>query len=171
MGNTTKKQDSIEIDKYHSFEIAEILNRTQGLLTLRIQIFVFFGTANVTILGFAFSTKLASLFFVAASTMLILIMIDIFMTRTEKVLYYRGIQLEQKYAPDSEDTLLNIYSRVILHEKKLPEVFEIKDKQRQIEALKQFHPSKIGFWFPLIVSLLQIFSGIGLWLIFSWHFI
>ncbi|WP_124682021.1 hypothetical protein [Candidatus Viridilinea mediisalina] len=73
------------------------------------------------------------------------IVVDIIGRKTREKLYKRGVQLEQKYAPDSEYALL--HQRTFLDHR----------KNYRFNRL-----SIAGFWLPAIVAFTDIFIGIFL---------
>ena len=97
------------IDEYHKMEIQEIFTSIRTANTLRIQVYSFFGTANLTILGVALSAKHAGLILLAASIIGVLLLVDRQLRRYSYVFLSRGVQLEELYAPDKVSAFIHKY--------------------------------------------------------------
>ena len=99
-----------QIDDYHKMEIQEIFTSIRTVNTLRIQIYSFFGTANVTILGLAVRDKNTGLILLAASLLVVLVLVDRQLRIYFSGLISRGRQLEALYAPDKESAFMHKYA-------------------------------------------------------------
>jgi hypothetical protein len=167
----TSNTKQLEIDGYNKLEIEEILARTRALQNIRIQIFTFFGTANLTVLGFALSTQWAGLIFVATGIMVLLAVSDWFLRRQHDILYFRGLQLEKKYAPDGETALLHTLVAVGFgHSDRVKEfttIANIESKEERVKALRTFRFA-LGFWIPAVIALIEVGVAIVLWLSLGW---
>jgi len=100
-------QRRTEIDEYHKLELNEIFERTRLMISIRMQASAFLGTANFSVVGLAFSTQRAGLFFIAVGIGAIYLAIDSIAGEYSKPLYARGVQLEDKYASDATDAILH----------------------------------------------------------------
>ena len=156
-----------EISGYHKIELEEIFTRTRTLVSLRIQIFSFIGTAHLTMLGIAFSIQKLILIFSAASLMILLIKIDMMLMPIVDVIVARGLQIEEIYSND-EVALCSAIMSAALRNKR--EEYRLISKIREARTLDEImqlinsRPSnQIGVWLPLIVMILEVIGGLTLW--------
>jgi len=141
------EQCKTEIEEYHKLEINEIFERTRNLINARLQAGTFLGTANLTVLSFAFSTQRAGLFFIAAGVMAIFLAVEFIASEYGKGFYARGVQLEEKYASDAADAIL--HRRLSSH----------------ISRKGYYHRATMsGVWLFVVITLVELASGILLWL-------
>jgi hypothetical protein len=156
----------LAINEYHKMEIQEIFLRTGTLENIRTQMATFCLTANITVLGFAFSTQKAVLVFAATIILLLWALADFAGRRNIGALYYRGLQLEKLYAPDKDSALLHIYvastSTRRRWVKQLSDIIKIKNSDAKIKALRAFRFSFTGFVLPIIGVILEILLGLFL---------
>lgn len=133
MANNSKKEN--EIPEYHKLELGEIFQKTRTVETIRIQLGIFIGTINLSVLGVAFSSEKVGICFIAIGTLFILVAMDMFVVRIAlRELYSRGIELENKYSPDPEKSIIHL---------------------RLGPAKNKFHTRRLsfsGFWLPIIAS-------------------
>jgi hypothetical protein len=152
------------MEEYHKLEIQEIFSRTKSLETLRAQFGTFFGTANLTALGFAFTTQKVGILFLAAAIFVVQILMDTFVRRNLVVLYYRGIQLEKKYASEAGESLLHVYTAATLHEINLPhqllEISTLRDPRERVMRLRKLRPTIGGLWLVVLAGFVEIVMGI-----------
>ena len=133
------------IPKYHQLELEEVFQKTRATENIRIQLGTFIGTINLTVLGIAFSSTKVGIFFIAIGTLLIFMMMDTFVIRKSlRILYERGMELEEKYSPDPERSIMHIRRGAS------------KDK------IYPRNPSFSGFWLPIYVSVSELSLAIYL---------
>ena len=156
----------ISIHEYHKMEIQEILIRTRTSENTRTQIATLCLTANITILGFSASTQKAGLVFAAAIILFLWALADFVGRRNLGALYYRGLQLEKMYAPDTKSALLHIYVASTSSRRKwveqLSDITELKNSEDKIKALRAFRFSFSGFVFPITGGILELLFGLFL---------
>jgi hypothetical protein len=159
------KNNPDAINEYHKLEIQEIFVRTRTSENIRIQVGIIFLTANVTLLGFAFSTQKVGLVFAAVIILFLWAIADFAGKRSIGVLYYRGLQLEKIYASE-QDALLHIYIASTSSMKKLVEqlssITEIKNQKDRIKALRSFCFSFSDYLLPIICITLELLAGVYL---------
>lgn len=155
----TSHKKTTGIDDYHRLEIEEIFTRTREHRNQRAQIYSFFGTAHLVVLGLAFNTQKISLMILAISLPMVLIIIDYGLKRALASVELRGLQLEELYAPDPEIAILHLSIAVspvsakrIL---KLKAINSIKDSEERISELRKMRP---GFPSSIAIPLLVIFE-------------
>lgn len=155
------------IDEYHKLEIEEILIRTRASTNQRSQVASLLVTANLAILGFALSTQKAGLVFIAAAFLALWLPADVGARRYLDVLYFRGLQLEKKYAPDSESALLYTLIASTSSERERTErlgaIANLDSQRERIKALRSFHFSAFGILLPAAALLFEVGLGIILW--------
>jgi len=95
------------MSEYEKHEIEEVFDRTKTIDNLRIQIYSFFGTVNITALGLALSRQQAGILLIAASMIGLLALIDRQMRKYEAYFYTRGLELEEKFSPEKGTALLH----------------------------------------------------------------
>jgi hypothetical protein len=164
----------LEINEYHKLEIEEIFLRTRTSENVRTQVAILCITANITVMGFAFSNQKAGLVFAAASILLLWALADAPARRNIGVLYYRGLQLEKRYAPDKENAFLHIYVAATASKRgwveQLSAIENIQNHKERIRALRLFRFSVLGILAPIIIMLLEVALGFILffsgWLLF-----
>ena len=98
---------AVVIGEYERLELEEVFNRTRSLVNLRVQIYSFFGTANLTLLGIALGARQAGFLFVAAGLMGLLALVDRAMLHNQAKVAARGLELEQRYATQPAVALLH----------------------------------------------------------------
>jgi hypothetical protein len=161
---------SYRMNEFHKVELEEIFSRLQAIDSIRIQLVGFVGGANLTALGFAFTTRNVSLIFIAALSVAIYIGVDAAQRRNVAALCFRGFQLQELYARD------DVYSSLFLYNPEIASrALDIlkrtnpSDQIRQLSLvpLKYLNPS--GFWLPLFVIVLEVGIAILLWLQ-GWRF-
>jgi len=159
------------LDKFHEIEMGKVFDAILSIQNQRIQFGTFFGTANLAVLSIAFSTQKAGLLFFGSALFWILAVIDIIRRRERVMLYFRGLQLQEQFAPNDSDTYLTLLSSKRL-ESSIRQVASISDREQRTKALLSLpfrKPSSFGgFWLPVGASLIEIAAGLVLWLIFSW---
>ena len=108
----SETQPVVSISEYEKLELEEVFNRTRSLVNLRVQIYSFFGTANLTLLGIALGARQAGFLFVAAGLMGLLVIVDRAMLQHQSKIAVRGLELEQCYAARPDVALLHrLYTR------------------------------------------------------------
>lgn len=136
------------MSEYEKFEIEEVFDRTKSIDNLRIQIYSFFGTVNITALGLALTRQQAGVFLIAASMIALLALVDRVMRRHQGYFYARGLELEEKFSSEKESALLHSY---LLRSRHL--------SQSRIRR----------YWIALSVFFFEIFYAIVCWYFFKWN--
>jgi len=160
-----------DLDKFHELEIPKVFDAMLSIQNLRIQLGTFFGTANLTGLGFAFSTQKAGLVFLSATTLAIFIFLDIIARGTLLCYYYRALILQSQFAPDDKDTYLDIFLSPAT-EYKIKQMAKIPrsgDRFRALRRLPITSPTMTGFGIPLISIAIELAIGVFLLTIFKWN--
>ncbi|HEU5087204.1 MAG TPA: hypothetical protein VFT99_07155, partial [Roseiflexaceae bacterium] len=134
--------------------------RIESLETQRAQLGTFFGTANLTALGVAFSTQRAILFVIAAAILGAYTIIDYRSRRLRLVFYYRGIQLQRRFAPGDLDTFLQLIATPLAVRAR--RILALPDRTARLRALRS-HPPSFYLWFNLTVIALEVALGFTLW--------
>jgi hypothetical protein len=166
----SKRIKKLPLDKIHEIEVEKVFEAMITIQNLRIQSGIFFGTVNLGALGIAFTTQKAGLIVLASLLLWAFIWIDFRGRAALAAMYYRALQLKNKYAPEDDDSFLNILNTGSM-ELRLREIEKIPDRAKRIKSVRQYpmrHGGYSGFWIPLLASLIEIFSGLILWSIFKW---
>jgi hypothetical protein len=136
------------MSEYEKFEIQEVFDRTKTIDSLRIQIYSFFGTVNITSLGLALTRQQAGIFLIAASMIGLLALIDRVMRKHQAYFYTRGLELEDRFSPEKESALLHSY------------------------LLKSHHLSQSRlrrYWITLSIFFSQVLLAIASWYFLKWN--
>jgi len=167
------KKEQMKIDEYHLLEIKEIFERIRSYSSLRVTIATFFGTINLTTLGLAFNLKNAVLFIIAAATIILWIISDTYAKRELRPFYYRGLQLEKKYAPEGEEALLHTYIDVVKSRRDLKDwlsgIAELDTQTERVKKLRAIELCFGGTWLVwILICVVELGLGIALCLIGGW---
>lgn len=157
------------INEYKKLEIQEIFIRTREYMNVRLQIFSMIGSAHLITLGFAFAYQKIGILIIAIGLLIALIIIDKNLKSVRAALELRGLQLEDQFADEPESSLLHIVIAVSAGNKnwieRLKAINSIKDPQQRIQALRgRLLGYSITLLVPLILCLIEIGLGIGVWL-------
>lgn len=148
MINNLNSKKQTEIPEYHKLELGEIFQKTRVMETIRIQLGIFIGTVNLSVLGVAFSTDKIGICFIAIGTLFVFVLIDMFVVRIVlRKLYFRGFELENKYSPDPEKSFFH---------------FRLNGSKNKPYMRRL---SFAGFWLPVIASLCEL--ALAIYLLFS----
>lgn len=161
--NPTSSVQQAPIPEYHKIEILEIYQRTRELSVLRVQVATFFGTANLTLLGLAFSTQLAGLMLFGAGLLILWWIADAYAIRELKPFYFRGLKLERTYSPDWQDSLLRTYLGVSKARsdwvESLSQIAELDSRDEQIRQLRRLKLSVVGLYRAVAILLVAEVVG------------
>ena len=156
-----------KISEYHKLEIVEVFTNIRENTNLRLQTFSFLGTAHLVVIGLALTNKKISILVIAILILIVLIGVDKIRKRTQAAFEYRGLQLEDKYAPDPETALVHLSTSVTPNSrqwtKALNDVTHQELLSDKINALRKVPLGMAGtVVIPLIITL-EIGIGVGLW--------
>jgi len=164
-----ENESTEEFDDYHKLEMSQVFERFNAIEDKRIQLGIFFGTANLTIIGIALSVQKVGILLIGVSILIIFMLMDMRVRENIAINYYRGLQLQKKYAPKDSETFWKIFQGRLFS--KIREISEKEDLQSRLEALNRINwstPSFIGFWMILIVIILEIIVSYLLLCEFGW---
>lgn len=164
-----KVETSIEVDKFHEIEIEKVFDAMLSTFNLRVQLGTFFATVNLAALSFAFSTQKSGIIIFSGLLLWVFIILDFVGVSALIRLEYRGMQLTELYSPKDIDNLYTVLN--IRYIERIKNVFAIPDGEKRKKELSVL-PYKMlpifGFWFPLLISLLEIIAGFLFWHFFKW---
>ena len=168
--NAVQETTVPHLDRLHEMEIEKVFGAMLTTQTLRLQLGTFFGTLDLTALSIAFSTQKAGFCIVAGLLLLIFASVDRIGLSALFAFYHRSLQLKEQFAPNDEDSFLNI---MLLGrwETQLREIGKISDRKQRWKALDTLglkHPSPFGFWLPLAGALVEILCGLMFWQFYGW---
>jgi len=159
----------LPLDKFYEIEMETVFGALLKKETIRVQLATFFGTVNLAVLSIALSTQKAGLLFFAGMLFWALVILDMRARRTLVGYFYRGLQLQTQFALGDSDVFLNIVpGHAASLVRKIAKLPEREDRIKALHRLPLRHPSIPGFWMPLGASLIEIGSGLILWLVFGW---
>lgn len=169
--NKPANHNSVSLDKFYEIEVQKVFEAMLAIQGLRVQVGTFFGTANLTALGIAFSTQKAGIIFLSAFLLILFLILDLTARSALIRYYYRALILQNRYASNEEGTFLDIFLPVST-EAKVRQISKISKPEGRSKALRSLligRASNPGFWLPLIAFFIEIFIGTILWVIFSWE--
>lgn len=94
------------IPDYEKIEIQQIYEQIRASDAMYVQVYTFFGTANVTMLGFGFTFKMAGLVLLGAAMIVLLAFVERLIKKYRYAFFVRGLELEQRYSSEPENALL-----------------------------------------------------------------
>jgi hypothetical protein len=156
------------MSEYYKLELSQVVDRVNSLEGTRLQLGIFFGTANLTILGVAMYVQKAGVLFIAAAIMIVFILIDIRVRALHVAYFYRGLQLQRKFAKDDEETFLRIIpGDVGIDARRIARLESLQDRRNLLFSFSLPFQS-IFFRLSLLVIVGEIIVGVLLWLRFNW---
>jgi hypothetical protein len=167
-------KEPTKIDEYHLLEIQEIFERIRAYSSLRVTVATFFGTINLSIMGFAFNLHNATLFFFAAASLFLWFVADTYARRELLPFYYRGLQLEKKYAPEGEEALLHTYIEAVKSRRDLKiwlgDIAKLENHADRVNQLRSIKFNFGGMWWALIlIFFVELGLGVALYFFGGWH--
>lgn len=162
-GSSLKKHT---LNQFSAIEVDKVADAILSISNLRVQIGSFFGIVNLSAMSFCFTTKKVSIAFFAAAALWVFILIDIIVVRTLIGYIYRGLELEGSFGKDNENSYFRI-SMLFLQNSRIKKLEAIRNKSlpEQLIALRKlplYYPPLVGFWIPLIGSIMEIVLGFAL---------
>lgn len=153
---------------YYKLELTQAVERVNSIENTRIQLGIFFGTANITVLGAAYYLQRAGVFLIAAMIILMFILIDKRLRALNIAYFYRALQLQKKLVPDDAETFLQLLPGDIAIEAR--KISELKNLESRKNVLLRSHFSRRSVYFRLGVSIAigEIVVGFLLWYVFKW---
>jgi hypothetical protein len=166
--NRLPNQPDTQNSDYYKLELTQAVERVNSLENTRMQLGIFFGTANVTVLGAAFYLQRAGVLFVAAMVMLTFALIDKRFRALNIAYFYRALQLQKKLAPKDKETFLQLLPGDIATEAR--EIYELKNLEDRKDVLLRSRFSSRSIFFRLAISIAvgELVVGFLLWYIFKW---
>lgn len=157
--------------EYYRAELDQIIERISSLENSRIQLGVFCGTANLTVLGFAASEEKVGILLAATGIMLVFMIAERHLRSLYRAYYYRGLQLQRKFAPSDTETFLQILPSHLADE--VIRIASIQDDGRRRIELKTVNTPFRSTYFrlSLIVFVTELLVGLVLWWQFNWRLI
>ena len=165
-----KHNNSPKLDKFHEIEIQKVFETMLSLQTFRLQLGTFFGTANLTALGIAFSFQKAGIILLAAVSLWIWMILDVVLRGAFFRYYYRALILQEMFAPEDNNTFLDIFLPTY-RELQIRQIAKMPNPEERIKALQKISTSILastGIWLPIVGSVTEIIFGIALWLVLGW---
>jgi len=101
---------SSELDRFHEIEIEKVFEAMVNVQNLRLQAGIFFATANLGGLSYAFSTSKAGIIFFTSLLIIAHVLIDSRARISFAAMRYCGLQLQEKFAPLDPETFLNLFA-------------------------------------------------------------
>jgi hypothetical protein len=161
------ERKSEDISEYHKIELEETFERIRSLIPLRVQIFSFIGTAHLTMLGFAFTAQKIILIFLAASLMILLVVIDSMLKPVIDVVVARGLQIEKIYSKDEAALCSAIVSATFMDRRQsnrfMSKIREARTQDEIVRLIQSRPSNQVGVWLPLAVIALECIGGLILW--------
>jgi hypothetical protein len=156
------------MNKFHEIEIEKLFEMILSIENFRLQAGIFLATSNLGVLGYAVTQEKIILFFFGAILFLLLIPLDIYGRRGLVGCYYRLSILHRKYVRSEKDYLPNMFSATAQEVKRILALSDDKDKMRRLRSAPWRVNNLLGFWLPVIASIIEIVTGTILWKIMGW---
>jgi len=155
-------------EEYYKFELGQIVDRINSLENFRVQLASFFGTANLTTLGIAFSVQKAGIVLIAAAILSLLIIFDVRLRAANVAYYYRGMQLQKRLAPNDPETFLQITPNELANEAQKIAALTTREARKSVlfDVRIAFHSLFVQI--PIIVVFGEVVVGLLLWKVFEW---
>jgi len=161
----------IEMNKFHEIELEKSFDLIQTSQNLRIQVGIFFATANLGALSIGVSQEKAVFFVFAAILFWVMMIIDGAIRSMIVHAYYRVIHIHKLYVKGDGTFSPYIYGRLA---SAVMEISNIKDESEQLRVIRTslFRiRNRYGFWLPILISVLEIAAGLFLWMALGWTLI
>jgi len=146
-------------------------------LNLTVQIFATLITADIAIVGFAISQRIAGILLLGAILPLAIMMVSRAIARRMKPILFCAVGLEAKYGGDSDNWLASTFISSVLspeYLKKLQDINNLQDRRDQIAQLRKMpSPLTTRKTADLLVSSIavgQIIVAVILVFRFNWQF-
>ncbi|NMC85404.1 MAG: hypothetical protein GYA58_08985 [Anaerolineaceae bacterium] len=151
---------STSLQDYYKIEYQQVVSRIYAFETIRLQSGIFFGTANITALGFAFARKESGIFFIAALILSIYLFYEVRARKASQILYFRGLQLQRFLSNNDQEAFLEISRSAQAEEaKKILSFDDIKIRKKLLINSKTYRTG-IFFIIPILVISLEVIAGI-----------
>ncbi len=157
-----------EMNKFHEIELEKLFDWTQALASLRVQVGIFFATANVGALSLGVSQAKADFFLFAALLFWALMLVDIGIRFVLAHTYYRIFCLHKLYVNGDTTFSPLTYSRLATKVAKVVNMENITDQKKALWILPLKNLNFYGFWLPLLASVIEIAFGLFLWIELKW---
>jgi len=164
------------ISEFDNFQLRESIETFRTQFNLLIQLLTVLVIANVTILGFAISNKIAGIIFIAAVIPLIMILIILGSEKYMLPIIYTAISLEEKNGERNTDYLASTFVAAIISvefNKELREISLIENSDDRLNTLKKqkmkiINKRKLQLGL-LFITILEIIVGILSYFYFGWR--
>lgn len=161
-------KNGVQMNEYYKLELSQVVERINSLENIRLQLGIFFGTANLTVLGTAMYSHKAGVLFVAAAIMLVFLFLDRRFRALHVAYFYRGLQLQKRFATYDEDTFLKTLPGEIATEaRRIAKMENLQDRKTKLSTFSTPFRS-IFFRLSSLVIIGEVVVGILLWLVFNW---
>ena len=158
------------LSKFHEIEVQKLFDAMLTMQNLRLQLGTLFGTANVVVLGVAFTSQKVGVLLFAASILWAVVLMDFLVMGFVIRLYYRGLLLQNQFAQGEYDTFLSLVLSGRL-EKRIREIVNLPEREQRFKAIRILpirSPTIAGFWIPFIAGLVEIVAALVLRFVFGW---
>jgi hypothetical protein len=166
----TSSSSEIGLNRFYEIEFEKLFDGIVSWQTLRMQMGTFFGTVNLAALSIAFTTQRSGLVIFAAVLLWLFCIIDMSTVNSLNRLYVRSTQLQDRFAPGEDNTFLTVIpSNRRRRQVRLVLNTPPGDKRdRMISHMGLRMPNIVGFWLPLVASLIEIGAALTLSAVFQW---
>ena len=164
---------NFDANKFYEIELQKLFDAMMSIQTLRTQVGIFFGTANLAALSIAFSNQKTVLVFFSSLLLGAFLITDLVLINVLKRLYFRATQVQERFAPNDEQTYLTIvlpyyWKKAFENIRQKPANYE---RDKAINRLFLSGRVVAGFWFPLMGGLVEIVAAVILGVAYNWKFV
>lgn len=169
---------AISKSDFIKLQLDQAIDTFKTQLSLSVQIITILLIANVTVVGFAISNKIAGIFFLGFIFPCVLLFVLIRMSRMMKPLLYTAIHLEQKYGGGDTDWVVSTFIGTVINQEYLDKLKEISSDSDPLKRANNIRKLKSPFMSNIkspalltliLLAFLQLIFPFILILFFSWH--
>jgi hypothetical protein len=159
-------------------QFAQAIETFRAQFNLSIQIFTAFVIADVTVIGFAISSKISGIVLIAGLFPLFIIYVAYGANKFMVPVIYTAVSIESKYGIQNEDWLASTFLSARLSPEILKRCQEISNVGKFEERIKAIRKQRIAFLYNkrfivvlVVLSLMHIGGAVFLSLVFKWKFL
>jgi hypothetical protein len=155
-------------DTYHELELTQVIERINSFDNFQMQGGIFLGSVHFGLLGAAFTTQKAGIIFLAPVMIIVSMMLYSSTAQTRLVYYFRGLQLQKRYAPQDEETFLRLLTGTTASEARRIATLESTEKRKAALQTPWWIFREAKVWVALVIAVLELARAFVLWLVFNW---
>lgn len=157
--------------EFYKFELQQSIETFKTQFSLLVSILTVFVVSNVTVIGYAVTHRISTIFLIGAIIPLFMLFITRTTFRFMIPIIYTAISLEKQFEGEDTDLIINTFARSIMRKDFVYEVYQItaipsrEERVRRVNKLKSPFSTVRNSKFSLLLasaSLVQILLALGL---------